>query len=1134
MKFRFPSFLPQNLVFFLPLILILLLSTTNTCWAQITLAWDPNSEPDLAGYRIFCRQQGQSYNYNDPVWEGSDTTCTIHGLGDSTTYYFVARAFDTSGNESGDSNEVRYQPSLNAVPTADAGPDQTVDEGTVVTLDGSNSTDPDGSIASYLWTQTTGTSVTLSDPTSATPTFIAPDVGLEGESLTFRLLVTDNGGLQSTDTCTVNVSWGNVTPILTSLSISGPDSVNERGTASYTATATFSEGSSQPATNIANWSEDSSYASISESGVLTTSAVPSDETVTITATYTFGNVTRTAQKTVTIVDVDKYDSDGDGMPDWWEGAYGLNPSADDSGEDPDGDWLSNLAEYENRTNPNATDSDEDGVNDGDEVAAGTDPNHPEDYPVFYIDGLRGDDANSGRNWGNAMKTIRVAIDACESTGGGEVWVIEGTYVPGTARTDTFQLRSGVALYGGFDGTETSQDERDWTAHVTILSGDIGKQGDDSDNSFHVVTGADNAVIDGFTIMGGNADGYFASEAGGMVNNFSSPTVINCTFTRNRGWNGGGMHNYFSSPMVNNCIFNGNSAGQYGGGIYNSSSSPTVTNCTFFENTASVSGGGMENRNSSPMVKNCIFWGDFAPLGPEINVVGSGTPKVEYCLVQGGWPGGTEIINGAPLFVDPDGPDDIPANEDDDFHLQHGSPGIDAGDPVETLTADCTGGVVLHVDSVTGVSAGHTIWITDGVHSESDEVISTTHTTITVANGITNSYRVADGAYLYTESSDFSNEPEPNGGRINIGAYGGTSEATPTGNTPPSPEVIIDNGDAGTSSTWGWYVSGGVNPYGDNSLFSGQEDAGYTFEAALDGSYDVSLWWTEHWSRCSSVPVGIYDGYTLLDTIEVNQKANGGRWNLLGTYVFSGTATIVIISQGSCTTCADAVMFVSSERELDHIEIEGPLSVNENSSADYNCRAYYTNGANQLIEPDTWDVDSPCAEISATGLMRTCEVSSDESCQISASYTEGHTTRTDTYDITIREFVPPGEVIIDNGDAGTSSTWGLYVSIGANPYGDNSLYSMYWGARYTFEAALDGSYEVSLWWTELRSRCSSVPVEIYDGYTLVDTIEVNQKANGGQWNLLGTYVFSGIARVVIISEGGCSTCADAVRFVYSAW
>jgi len=72
-----------------------------------------------------------------------------------------------------------------------------------------------------------------------------------------------------------------------------------------------------------------------------------------------------------------------------------------------------------------------------------------------------------------------------------------------------------------------------------------------------------------------------------------------------------------------------------------------------------------------------------------------------------------------------------------------------------------------------------------------------------------------------------------------------------------------------------------------------------------------------------------------------------------------------------------------------------------------------------------------------------------------------------------------EVIIDNGDAGTSSTGRWYVSIGANPYGNNSLYSMYWDARYTFEAALHGYSEVSLWWTYLESRCTSVPVEIME-------------------------------------------------------
>mgnify|MGYP000052905118 CR=1 FL=1 len=94
----------------------------------------------------------------------------------------------------------------NIQPTANAGSDQTVDEGATVTLDGSNSSDPDDGIASYLWTQTGGTSVTLSDTSAVQPTFTAPDVDEDGEALTFQLTVTDNGGLQDTDTCIVNVT----------------------------------------------------------------------------------------------------------------------------------------------------------------------------------------------------------------------------------------------------------------------------------------------------------------------------------------------------------------------------------------------------------------------------------------------------------------------------------------------------------------------------------------------------------------------------------------------------------------------------------------------------------------------------------------------------------------------------------------------------------------------------------------------------------------------------------------------------------------------------------------------------------------------------------------------------------------
>jgi hypothetical protein len=101
----------------------------------------------------------------------------------------------------------------NRPPVANAGADQVVNEGILVTLNGSNSSDPDGSIRSYLWTRTAGPSVTLSSSTSAQPTFTAPNVGTTGASLTFQLTVTDNGGLQATDSCIVNVSWVNAPPV---------------------------------------------------------------------------------------------------------------------------------------------------------------------------------------------------------------------------------------------------------------------------------------------------------------------------------------------------------------------------------------------------------------------------------------------------------------------------------------------------------------------------------------------------------------------------------------------------------------------------------------------------------------------------------------------------------------------------------------------------------------------------------------------------------------------------------------------------------------------------------------------------------------------------------------------------------
>ena len=109
MKSRFLYFLACVFIYFVPLIFILLLSAQNVCSLEVTLAWDSNSEEELvATYRIFYRKEGQSYDYKEPAWEGSKTTCTIYNLDDNTTYYFIARAFDTEGVESSDSNETCY------------------------------------------------------------------------------------------------------------------------------------------------------------------------------------------------------------------------------------------------------------------------------------------------------------------------------------------------------------------------------------------------------------------------------------------------------------------------------------------------------------------------------------------------------------------------------------------------------------------------------------------------------------------------------------------------------------------------------------------------------------------------------------------------------------------------------------------------------------------------------------------------------------------------------------------------------------------------------------------------------------------------------------------------------------------
>jgi len=323
--------------------------------------------------------------------------------------------------------------------------------------------------------------------------------------------------------------------------------------------------------------------------------------------------------------------------------------------------------------------------------------------IIYVD----EDAtgnNNGTSWADAFNDLQDALDAAAS--GNEIWVAEGTYKPSkktdpnNSRTATFQLVSGVEVYGGFDPTigDDTWAERGWPSNKIILSGDIGTPNSVSDNCYHVVRGEDNAILDGFTITKGNANwGVPDDRGGGMLSrNCTSPTVRNCFFVDNCAMWGGGLCNadyYLSeSATTDNCVFYDNSAVYFGGGLCILGVDAAVTNCVFTGNTSYYGAGvscfachpnltnntftdnsggaalhinGSGQKSTIVTLTNCILWaddGDYEILGLlDPNLI------ISYTDVEGGWDGPKvyvdgEITNGGgnidkdPNFVDPNDPD----------------------------------------------------------------------------------------------------------------------------------------------------------------------------------------------------------------------------------------------------------------------------------------------------------------------------------------------------------------------------------------------------------------------------------------------------------------------------------------------
>jgi len=214
-------------------------------------------------------------------------------------------------------------------------------------------------------------------------------------------------------------------------------------------------------------------------------------------------------------------------------------------------------------------------------------------------------------WEQACE-LQTALTTASS--GDQIWVGAGTYKPTTTtdRNISFVLKSGVAIYGGFPANGGDWRSRAWETNTTTLSGDIGVQGNSSDNSYHVVFagslegGVDtSSILDGFTITGGNSD----SSGGGILLSESSPTLRNLKFTDNIALNyGGAMHNTMdSSPTLANVIFVNNSSAEMGGAIYNSySGDPTIINGIFENNMSKIGGGICDWVGSRSTLKNVVF------------------------------------------------------------------------------------------------------------------------------------------------------------------------------------------------------------------------------------------------------------------------------------------------------------------------------------------------------------------------------------------------------------------------------------------------------------------------------------------------------------------------------------------------
>jgi predicted outer membrane repeat protein len=282
---------------------------------------------------------------------------------------------------------------------------------------------------------------------------------------------------------------------------------------------------------------------------------------------------------------------------------------------------------------------------------------------------------NGNSWYNPMGSIQDAIDYANAkyNSSGEmvkIWVAKGIYYTGDERSDSIILREGVNLYGGFNGSESTINQRDYSNNATILSGDIGVVGDATDNSYHVLIGADSAVIDGFTITGGHADkqdggevydnkgsGLLNYAAGTRVRPDKEPTlgfdttVVNCIFENNYAEEGAASYTYHGgNPIFKNCIFSNNTAEYGGASLDRAGTNAIYIGCEFVNNNAIYKGGAVfVDYGSMSTFDECTFNNNTSnTAGGAIYVIDRASQDVandtDFALIDDTWSLITDIYS----------------------------------------------------------------------------------------------------------------------------------------------------------------------------------------------------------------------------------------------------------------------------------------------------------------------------------------------------------------------------------------------------------------------------------------------------------------------------------------------------------